>query len=174
MTKKEGRHYKFEKYSFWAERGMITLIDTELAQESNGTEQNHWRIRPGDFMKRAIAAMLHDPDLYADNTSALRNLMENAKTACKLAVAQGDPMDERVQEHFVKHNRRSSALILPGDSRSSLPPMPQAPQRIKTKDGGSAGDVLRDGCQVVPDFSIGPKDMLTPQKAEARRRATRR
>jgi hypothetical protein len=171
MPKKEGRHYRFEKYEFWAERGMITLIDTELAQETHGSAQNHWRIRPGLFMKRAVAAFMHHPDMYADKMAALRNLLDNAKTACLLAKSQGDPMDENVQADFVRHKRKSSALVLPGDPQ--LPPMPQARQRVKTKEG-SAGDVLRDGCQVVPDFSIGPKDMLTPAKAQARRHTPRR
>jgi len=165
MAVAEGKHYRFEKYEFWAERGMISLVDTELAGDSANEEQAHFRIPPGEFMKRAIAAMMHEPDKYGDKLAALRTLLDNASKACKLAKAQGDPTDPSVIEDVVKH-QRSRQIVMPHE----LPGLPQARTKIRSKAQGAA-DTLRDGFNVVPDFSIGANDMLTPAKAEAIRKA---
>lgn len=165
MPKNEGRHYRFEKYEFWAERGMISLVDTELAADSSTTEQYHWRIPPGEFMKRAIAAMIHEPDKYGSKLAALRKLLDEAKDACKLAKAQGDPTDPSVLEHVIKHQRKRSALVLPNEIPGMAPSM-----KIRSK-GRSAADTLRDGFQIVPDITIGQNAMLTPARAEAMRKA---
>lgn len=158
MPQNEGRHYRFEKYEFWAERGMISLVDTEAAGNSSNREQTHWRIAPGEFMKRAIAAYMQEPPNYPDRVARLRRLLDDAKTACKLAKAQGDPTDPSVLDHVVRHRRKTSALILPHE----LPPMPgQAPLKIKAK-GQTPADTLRDGFQVTPDLTISGANMQVP------------
>ena len=167
MTQNEGRHYRFGKYEFWAARGMISLVDTEAAGNSSGTEQNHWRIAPGEFMKRAIGAYMQEPDKYESKRRALRRLLDDAKTACKLAKAQGDPTDPSVLDHVVRHQRKKSVLVLPHE----LPPMPgTVPLKIKQK-GQTPADTLRDGINVTPDLTIGAADMLTPQRGERMRQA---
>jgi len=165
MSQSEGRHYHFQQFEFWAERGMISLVDTKAA--ANRESEYHWRIAPGEFMKRAIAAYMKEPPKYPSELAALRGLLDNAKAACKLAKAQGDPTDPSVLEHVIRHQRRRSALVLPHE----LPPMPGTP-RLKIKaHGQTAADTLRDGVSVVPDLTIGPEHMLTPQRA-ARLRST--
>lgn len=164
MPKNEGRHYRFEKYEFWAERGMISLVDTELAGDSSNTEQTHWRIPPGEFMKRAIAAFLQEPDKYGDKLAKLRRLLDEAKEACKLAKAQGDPTDPSVIEHVVRHQRKRS-IVMPNEIPGMAPSM-----KVRGK-GRNAADTLRDGFQVVPDITIGQESMLTPARAEAIRKA---
>lgn len=147
MTQQEGKHYKFENYSFWAERGMISLVDEDAA--ARGDEQSHWRIGAGEFLKRAIAARMHHPDLYADKTAALSRLLDEAVAACKLAKAQGDPMDKSTIDTVVRH-QRSRQIVMPHE----LPGMPgHSPMKIKSK-GTTPGDTLRDGINVVPDFTI--------------------
>jgi hypothetical protein len=169
MPKKEGRHYRFEKYEFWAEGGMISLVDTELAADSHATEQSHHRIAAGEFMKRAIAAFMQEPDKYGDKLAKLRRLLDDAKEACKLAKAQGDPMDPSVIDHVVRHQRKRS-IVMPNEIPGMAPSM-----KIRGK-GRKPADTLRDGFQVVPDITIGGDSMLTPARAEAIRkaRATRR
>jgi len=166
MPVQEGPHYRFQKYEFWAERGMISLIDTEAAADSahaNDPDQFHWRIPPGQFMKRAVSALMHDPEKYPSQRRELKKMLEDAAAACKLAKAQGDPTDPSVIEDVVKHQRKRS-IVLPGE----LPPMPGMPeQKHKIQNHGrSAGQILEKGVDVVPDFTISPQEMLTPKRAE--------
>ena len=97
--------------------------------------------------------------MYASNQAKLRRLLDNAKDACKLAKAQGDPTDPSVLEHVVRHRRRTSALVLPHE----LPPMPGQNFKIKAK-GRTPADTLQQGVTVAPDFTIGAQNMLTPAR----------
>jgi hypothetical protein len=166
MPVQEGPHYRFEKYEWWAERGMISLIDTEAAADSataDDPDQFHWRIAPGTFLKRAVAALMHDPELYASQGAKLKKMLEEAAAACKLAKAQGDPTDPSVLADVVRHQRKCS-IVMPGE----LPPMPgMAPPKLKIQNHGrSAGAILEKGVDVVPDITIDRSAMLTPQRAE--------
>jgi hypothetical protein len=144
MPQDPGPRYKFEKLEFWAERGMITLVDTERAAANRPDAEK--RISAADFMKRAIAARMHHPDMYPDKVAALRRLLEDATKACKLAKAQGDPMDPSVLEHVVKHQRRRR-IVLP----SELPAMPQAPpSKITVKD--TPAETMTEGIEVKPSL----------------------
>lgn len=152
MTQQEGKHYRFQNYEFYAQRGMITLIDTEKAQNSSlSPDEYFWRIPPAEFIKRAIAARMHYPDLHADEAKELRDLLDNATAAVKLAKAQGDPTDPSVLEHVVKHQRKRQ-IVMPHE----LPPMPgmQAPTMQIKAQGKTAGDVLRDGYTVTPKLLL--------------------
>ena len=146
----EGKHYRFQKYEFWASNGMISLVDTEMAADSNNDEQFHWRIPPGEFIKRALACVMADPETYASESRQFRRLLEEAKDACKLAKAQGDPTDDSVLDHVIKHRRKKGVLVMPHE----LPPMPgQAPLVVKPK--GKPENILAEGVNVVPDLTIG-------------------
>jgi len=151
MAKSEGKHYRFRNFEFWAERGMITLVDLNDASDNKPVDEYRQRLSPGEFMKRAIAALVSEPDKYPSVLRELRNLVQNAAEAAKLAKAQGDPTDQKVIDHMLKHKSKSSALILPG-TPSELPAMPSAPVKFASK---SADSVLKSGFDIVPDFSIG-------------------
>jgi len=171
MSRGEGRHYRFQHLEFWAETGMISLVDTEIAADSASTKQSHWRIPPGEFMKRAIAALMQDPELYASKAAELRKMVNDAKEACKLAKMQGDPTDPSVLDHVVRHQRKRT-IVMPHE----LPAMPgQAPLKIKGK-GRTPADTLSAGVTVTPDLTLGASNMITPQRATAiqRARANRR
>lgn len=156
-----GRHYRFEHFEFWAEQGLITLIDIEKAADSNAAEREYrFRIAPGEFMKRAISAMITEPDKYPSRLRALRKLLEDAKAACLLAKRQGDPTDPSVLDHVIRHKRKRSALVLPGSS--GLPPMPG--QRMKIRPRGNTRDILSQGVQVIPDLTIDPSTVMTPER----------
>ena len=145
---------------------MISLVDTELAGRSGSDEQSHWRSPPGEFIKRAMSAMIAEPDKYPSKLRKLRRLLEEAKTACLLAKRQGDPTDPSVLDHVVKHTRRSSALVLPGSP--DLPPMPG--QRLKLSPKDQVSNILSQGVQVVPDFTIDPATMSAAQKHIVKKR----
>ena len=144
--------YRFRQFEFYAERGMITLVDTEAAADRDmSADDAIKRITPGDFMKRAISALITEPDKYPSKLAELRRLVSDAKEACLLAKKQGDPSDPSVLEHVVKHQRKRS-IVMPGE----LPGF-GGPQRIKANtEGGGAAGILQHGVQVVPDFTINP------------------
>jgi len=59
MPPREGKHYRYMDTEFWAERGMITLVDLKKAGNSAHTEDDYTkRLPPGRFMKNAIGAMI--------------------------------------------------------------------------------------------------------------------
>lgn len=161
MDFNEGKHYRYNNLEFFAERGMITLIDNNSAQDSRKeASESYWRISPGDFMKRAIAAMVKEPDKYPSNLAKLRKLLDDAKEACLQAKRQGDPTDPKVLEHVAKHQKRRSALVLPG----SLPPMPGQRFNIRSKGSDKATDILSRGVDVVPDLILTPGQALAAPK----------
>jgi hypothetical protein len=56
MQRQQSNHFRFEGIEFWAERGMVTLVDEMQAGDSRvHVTQAIKRIAPGEFMKRAIA-----------------------------------------------------------------------------------------------------------------------
>lgn len=160
----EGRHYKYEKYEFWADRGMITLVDTELAADSSRSTHEHtWRIPPGEFMKRAMSALIAEPDKYPSKLAKLRRLLQDAKEACLLAKRYGDPTDPSVLEHVIRHQRKRS-IVLPGE----LPPMPGT--RLKISPNAAGADILAKGVNVVPDLVIEQAATLTKKRVQAEKR----
>ena len=159
----EGRHYRFEQFEYFAERGMVTLIDTEAAQNSSAGEDTYtWRIPPAEFIKRALAALIQDPKIFPDKVSRLRKLVDEAAVVAKEAKAQGDPTDPSVIEHVVKHQKKHS-IVMPGE----LPAIPKLglPGVNYKLDGYTvAGDTLTKGYKVVPDIALSSKDMASAQK----------
>ena len=167
----ESRHCRFEKYEFWAERGMITLVDTEAAQDSLKHEDEYtWRIAPGQFMARAIAAMVQDPEKYPDKLARLRRLVTDAAEVCKIAKAFGDPTDPSVLEHVIKH-QRSNRIVMPGE----LPAIPVAgmPRGVNYKLSGTtvSGDILTKGYQVAPDLLATPAEMAAVENMNKKLRS---
>ena len=167
MTRR-GKLYKYLQIEFYAERGMITVIDTERAADSScPPDEAIQRVSPSEFIKRAIAARMSAYDLYPSKTRELGRLLEDATTACKQAKAQGDPTDPKVRDHFRRHRRRSSALILPNEANQILGPVGGNKFKLKL---GNPRDMLLRGAQVVPDLVISQTDFQSsPAKRPIRR-----
>lgn len=145
----KGKTHRFRQFEFYAERGMITLIDTNLAADDDCDPHDAIkRISPGEFMKRAIAAMMAEPDLYPSKQQELRKLVDDAKEACLLAKRQGDPTDPKVMDYAIRHREKKATLILPGDI-----PGFGGPLKIKPR-GETAADALSKGVDVVPDLTL--------------------
>jgi hypothetical protein len=175
MAKQEGPHYRFRQFEYWAERGMITLIDENLMSGNSGREDAMQRLRPGEFMQRAIAIRMGVDDQYPSEVREAQKLLLEAKTACKLAKAQGDPTDPRTLDHLSTHRRRSSILVpgqmSPAEANSRLGPVGGAKFKIQSKE---ASDVMKSGPALTPDFTIGQQGMLTPKRANKLRKKKRR
>jgi hypothetical protein len=186
MAKNEGKHYRFMQLEFYAQRGMITIIDLDAASDSTvEADVAINRVPPGQFMKRAIAVRMGCDDKYSDEVRGVNNFMDQAVAACKLAKAQGDPTDGKVIDHVVKHSRKSS-IVMPGDAGHGIMgagltmSQAQAAARVGPVGGqrfkvrlGKPRDMLKNGVDVVPDFSIKHGDMLTPSAANALRKKKR-
>jgi len=115
MPKEEGPHYRFGKLEFFAYKGMITVIDDDDAGSGDSVPAEAIiRVSVGEFMKRAIAVRMGADDRYEDEVFKARQLLENAKTACLLAKAQGDPTDALTVGHVTKHRKRRASLVMPG------------------------------------------------------------
>jgi len=158
----EGKHYKFERFEYFAVRGMVTLIDTEAAQDTKAAEDTYtFRIAPGDFLKRAIGALVQEPDKNnPDKLRRLRKLVEDAAVVCKEAKAQGDPTDNSVIESVIRHQRKRS-IVMPHE----LPPIQGlSGVNYKLEDKKTASDILTTGINTIPDFTLSPTDTALAKK----------
>ena len=173
MPPNESRHYKWRRISFYAQRGMITVVDEDLAADSKAdAHEAIKRIRPGEFMKRVISVRMAIGDKYPDEMRKANRLLDQATEVCKIAKAQGDPGDPSVLDHFRNHARRSS-IMLPSDVNNQLGPIGGAKFKVNL---GNPRKMLLEGVQVVPDLTLGNSSMITPAVAEQMRktRAARR
>jgi len=154
----ESRHCKFQNFEFWAERGMITLIDAVAAQDSSrSVDTYHWRIAPGQFMARAMAALVQEPDKYGDKLARLRRLVSDAAEVCKAAKAQGDPTDPSVLDHVIKHQKRRQ-IIMPGEM-PAIPALGRPGFNYKLSGHTVSADILTKGYQVTTDLRATPGDL---------------
>jgi len=168
---KQSKHYKFQSIEFWAENGLITLIDEDKAGNSEiPASEAIRRISPVDFLERVVAVRIGTPD-YSDELFLVRQFMDRAVEVIKIAKAQGDPHDPKVLAHVGRHQRRSQ-ILLPGDYNSG----PMAPLRNKFDEKALSSSNNRQklldgkGVTVKPDLSIPQSKMLTPERANKLRK----
>jgi len=138
---------------------MITLVDTDLAQDSQKPEDEYtWRIPPGQFMARAIAALVQEPDKYHDKLQRLRKLVQDAAEVCKIAKAYGDPTDPSVLEHVIKHQRKNRIVMpheLPNIPMTNDPAGATYNLAPYTLDGHkSSSETLTKGYKVKPNLLV--------------------
>jgi len=119
-------------------------------------------------MERAIAIRMGTQDEYRDESWESSKLLEDAMAACKLAKAQGDFGDKKVQDHHAKHTKRSRILLSGGSTVSAgeankiLGPVGGD---YKIRHSSDPRDTLLKGANVVPDITIDGSQMLTPKRA---------
>lgn len=165
MANKESKHYYFMDLEFWAQNGMVTVLDNKRA--GNGLPANDcvFHMSPGEFIKRAIAVRMSTDDKYPDERQRASRFMDEAVQVAKLAKAQGDPTDQKVLDHVVKHERKTQILV-PGTSGGGGTALAGIDYKIET--GKSPRNVLlRGDYAVVPDFSVKP---VRPRQAKRKRR----
>ena len=163
MTNSEGPHHKYMKIEFYAQRGLVTVIDVDKASDSGvSASEALSRVPPSEFIKRAIAVRMSFPEDYASKNRELSRFLEEAKATVKLALAQGDPTDPKVRAHVAKHRRRSSAIILPGEANRILGPVGGQKYKIRMDDPRK---MLLRGVTVVPDLTIPTEKVMSANRA---------
>ena len=114
MPPREGPHYRFRDMEFWAEDGLITIVDVRRAEDSDVPHEDSVRhIRPGEMVKRAVAVRMFIGDKYPNRAAEARRLLTDAATAAKLAQRQGIPLTPEAAEEARKR-RRKGRIVVPG------------------------------------------------------------
>lgn len=152
MDLEEGPHYKYRNIEFWAERGMITLVDLDQAGNSQAKlDRACKRISINQFFKQAFAAFHTVPETYSTDVRDVNRMFEQAMAAINLAKKQGDPTNVKVQEHHAKHERPVQILVPGGGTGSKL-----AGVTYKLRPGQDAKKVFlgEEAVNIVPDLTI--------------------
>ena len=104
-----GRHYFYKQVEFWAERGMVSVIDHPTGEEK--------RLPAKTFGARAIGAWDHVRDHGSDSIYCpherrlIDRFLEEAGIVFKEAMHQGDPTDAEVVAHRIFE--RSNRIVVP-------------------------------------------------------------
>ena len=96
---KPGRHYYYESLEFWAQGGMVHLFD-----HRDGTYKS---LSPRSAVERArsignIVKMIH----FGDERLANENMCNNLIRCAKEAWSYGDPTDQGVNLHHLRHRSK--------------------------------------------------------------------
>jgi hypothetical protein len=166
MARSEGKHYRFRTIEFWAEDGLVRVLDTRRAQASSAhVDEFISSIQPGEFIVRCIAARSQAQDKYPHEAAEARRLLTEGVECAKLAKSQGNPCDADVQEHVARHNRKSS-IIVPGLNDGPLGGRQRIIDPTKYKfQAKSPVATLLHGAEVVPDFELPLSKSVTLERA---------
>jgi hypothetical protein len=150
MANKEGKHFHYMDLEFWAQNGMVTVLDSKRAADGRDAADCIFHVSPGEFIKRAIAVRMSTGDQYPDERRRASRFMEEAVIVAKEAKKQGDPSDERVLDHVLKHNKRAQIIVPSMSGGSAL-----AGVDYKVETGKNPRNiVLRGDYEVLPDFKV--------------------
>jgi hypothetical protein len=108
LLRKEGKHHTFDDLEFWAEDGIVCIVDTRDGSCNAVTRK--------DFVKRASA--IYDESQrskYASDKKKLQDLIISMHEVWKEANTQGDPADVNVVKHRLKESRK--AILVTGFNR---------------------------------------------------------
>jgi len=136
---KPGKHYRFRKLEFWAESGMVNLVDERFPPSHPGSFKvimvREWLERLDTLNKE-----LHRWNKYADERNEMSNFIDNGIACAKEARSQGRPDDPKAAADILKSRRKThfigtgQSTILHTSSAESvpegllLPPMPGIPE----------------------------------------------
>ena len=109
-----GYHYRFRKLEFWAERGVVHIID-ERFLPANDRSYTVKTVRDFLLGLNAFSEELKKRTFkYADERNEYITLLDNGVQVCRDAKKQGRPDDPKAIEQMIK-DRRQTMLF------SSLP-----------------------------------------------------
>ena len=135
-----GKAYRYKDLEFYAEGGLVVVINTKELDNPNYDKKKQTVLRPGEFIKRAIAARMSVGDQYPDEAAEARSFLEEAAVVAKQAKAQ--------QADFATASHKPQ-IIVPSDIAPAL----GCPHRVVTK--GKPSDIITKG-----DISVVPKLIL--------------
>jgi hypothetical protein len=140
-----GRHYRFRKLEFWAERGLINIVDERFPPD-NPKSFNVVTVR--DFLLRlnAISEEVKKSKFkYADERNEYINFLDNGVAACREAKKQGRPDDPKAVAQILRDRRKNifvgngQQTVLHTSAASEapegllLPPIPNHPDITQEK-----------------------------------------
>jgi hypothetical protein len=135
-------HYRFRKLEFWADSGMICVVDERF---SFGHEKSFKALTCRDFLLRlnSFSEELKKHKIkYADERQEYIKLCEDGVACVRQAKKQGDPADPKTMSEMLRHRRRNWVLCDNTGSGTStyagsadsmpenslLPPIPNHPE----------------------------------------------
>lgn len=135
--KTKGRHYRYRKLEFWAERGLINIVD-ERFPPSHPRAFDIILVEDFKDRLRALVGTIERWKLnqWTDERKELQKMIEDGVQCVKDAVKQGRPDDPKALAEILRDRRRNMlyagnpAGALPaGRAPESvdLPPIPKAP-----------------------------------------------
>ena len=109
-----GKTYIFRKLRFWAESGMINLIDERFPPNHPGSFKV---VMVRDWLERlnTLNKELHRWDKYPDERNEMSNFIDNGILCAKTARKQGRPDDPKAVADILK-SRRKTHIIGTGQS----------------------------------------------------------
>lgn len=120
MIARMGRRFKHKKLEFWADRGLIHVIDTrkeppeykvDTLREFLYRAQNFIDERTRIQHKVRIGAGSSNTRVDNEAINELQTLIEDMVRCVEIAKQQGDPTDPRVQQHVMKHGAPGRRLV---------------------------------------------------------------
>jgi hypothetical protein len=104
VLRKEGQHYKFDDLEFWAEDGVICIVDARNGDINAVTCK--------EFVERAeVINREAKRATYASDQRRLNDCVLNMYEVWKEAKQQGDPTDPAVMRQRLKDRKR--AILTP-------------------------------------------------------------
>lgn len=135
----KGRHYRFRKLDFWAERGLINIVD-ERFPPSHDKAFTVVPVREFLYRLQGINDMIKRwGKQWPDEREELTQMVEDGVQCCREAKAQGRPDDPRAVADILKQRRRFMLYAGTGNTEPigalpsaiapenvNLPPIPTA------------------------------------------------
>ena len=128
-----GRVYKFAKLRFWAETGLVKIVD-----ELDGSYKV---VDPREFLKRAEA--MHDQGQrsnYIDERLFFKSLAQQMVDCAKEALSQGSPFEPGVLDFYRAHKSygQPHSIVLDGAAEFPYPSRFQSQQPRPQSQSASA------------------------------------
>jgi hypothetical protein len=126
MISKQWQHFKHMNLEFWAQNGLIHIIDTRKEPAEHKTEcVREFLLRANQFIedrnrishKIQIGAYGSSAGVARQEVEKIQTLIEAMIRCTRIAKEQGDPNDPRVQEHIRKHGALNRKLVIPTASQ---------------------------------------------------------
>src|SRR4029077_512669 len=107
---KKGQHYRFRKIEYWAERGMINIVDERFPQD----HPQFFKLEMvGKFLERLLRfsqELKGRTFKYPDEREEYVTLIENGVACAREAKNQGRPDDPKAVEDMIKERRCNYVL----------------------------------------------------------------
>jgi hypothetical protein len=135
----KGRHYRFRNLDYWAERGLINIVD-ERFPPSHDKAFTVVPVREFLYRLKGLNDMIGRwGKQWPDERNEMQTMIENGVECCREAKTQGRPDDPRAVAQMLRERRRfmlyaGTGSVSPVGAISSdfapesvnLPPIPQA------------------------------------------------